>query len=57
MILPSEPTAPPADIEVTPKSPQSISLKWGTVPPSDRNGKIAGYRLIYQALPNGTSFT
>jgi len=56
-ILPSEPTAPPADIVVTTESPQSISVKWGTVPASNRNGIITGYRVLYQALPNGTSFT
>ena len=54
--LPLEPTAPPAAIEVTKKTSQSISLKWNAVPDDHKNGIITGYRVIYQALPNGTSF-
>jgi len=52
-----KPTAPPEDIEVTTKTSQSISLKWTTVPDGYKNGIIIGYRVIYQALPNGRSFS
>ena len=51
--LPLEPTAPPADVVVTKKTSQSISLRWTAVTDRDKNGIIMGYRVIYQALPNG----
>ena len=57
MILPLEPTAAPADFTVGETTSQSISLSWGAVPESDRNGIITGYKVVYQALPNGKRLT
>lgn len=53
MILPLGPTGPPADFMVGETTSQSITLSWDVVPNSDRNGIITGYKVVYQALPNG----
>ena len=57
MILPLEPTGPPAHFTVGETTSQRITLSWGKVPESDRNGIITGYKVVYQALPNGESLT
>ena len=57
MILSLEPTGPPTDFEVVETTSQSIVLSWGVVPEGHRNGIIAGYKVIYQALPNGGNLT
>lgn len=51
--MPLEPTGTPADFIVGETTSQSISLSWGAVPPKERNGKITGYKVVYQPLPNG----
>ena len=59
MIFLLEPTGAPAHftVNVGETTSQSISLSWGKVNESDRNGIITGYKVVYQALPNGWSFT
>ena len=51
------PYGSPQDVLVTVKSPQNISVSWGVVRPEDKNGIIKGYKLIFQALPNGNETT
>ena len=57
MILPLEPTGPPADFTVGETTSQSVSLSWGAVSEGHRNGIITGFKVIYQVLPNGRSLT
>ena len=52
-----EPSGSPKGITTEPTSPKSITVSWGPVPASDRNGEILGYKIIYQALPSGDSIT
>ena len=47
------PSGPPQDVQVTVISSQNISVSWGPVRAEDKNGIIKGYKVIYQALPNG----
>lgn len=57
MILPLEPTGAPAHFAVDETTSQSITLSWGKVNESDRNGIITGYKVVYQPLPNGGNCT
>ena len=57
MILPLEPTGPPADFTVGETTSQSIPLRWAAVPKDHKNGIITGYKVVYQALPNGKRLT
>ena len=57
IILLLAPSGPPQDVVVTVVSPQNISVSWGLVSTENKNGIIKGYKLIYQALPNGNETT
>ena len=57
IILSLEPTDAPRDFTVLKTFSQRISLSWAAVTKSDRNGIITGYKVVYQALPNGGSLT
>ena len=57
IILLLVPSGPPQDVLVTAVSPQNISVSWIEVRPEDKNGIIKGYKLVYQALPNGNETT
>ena len=53
VILPLEPTGAPQAVTVSVTSSRSISVSWDPVIADDRNGIIKGYKVNYQALPNG----
>ena len=53
VILPLEPTGAPQAITVSVTSSRSISVSWDPVIADDRNGIVKGYKVNYQALPNG----
>ena len=53
MILPLVPSNAPQVVTVSATSSKSIFLSWDPVIADDRNGIIKGYRVNYQALPNG----
>ena len=51
--LPSEPSNAPQAVKVSVTSSQTISVSWNPVIADDRNGVIKGYKVSYQAFPNG----
>ena len=53
VILPLEPTGAPQAVTVSVTSSRSISVSWDPVIADDRNGIVKGYKVNYQALPNG----
>ena len=53
MILPLVPSNAPQVVTVSATSSISIFVSWDPVIPDDRNGIIKGYKVNYQALPNG----
>ena len=53
MILPLVPSNAPQAVTVSATSSKSIFVSWDPVIPDDRNGIIKGYKVNYQALPNG----
>ena len=53
MILPLVPSNAPQVVTVSATSSKSIFVSWDPVIPDDRNGIIKGYKVNYQALPNG----
>ena len=53
MILPLVPSNAPQVVTVSATSSKSIFLSWDPVIADDRNGIIKGYKVNYQALPNG----
>ncbi|PFX12870.1 Protein sidekick-2 [Stylophora pistillata] len=55
--LEDEPSLPPQAVVVTVESSRSIIVSWSPVPIQDRNGIIKGYKVVYQALPNGNNET
>ena len=57
MILPLAPSSPPTSVIATAQNSTTISVSWGPVVEQDRNGIIKGYKIIYQALPNGVNKT
>ena len=57
MILPLEPSGAPQALTVSVTSSTSVSVSWDPVVAEDRNGIIKGYKVIYNALPNGQMVT
>ncbi|XP_022809697.1 protein sidekick-1-like isoform X2 [Stylophora pistillata] len=55
--LEDKPSLPPQAVVVTVESSRSIIVSWSPVPIQDRNGIIKGYKVVYQALPNGNNET
>ena len=55
IILPLEPSGRPKTVAATVTSSKSISVSWDPVDADDRNGIIKGYKVNYQALPNGVT--
>ena len=53
MILPLVPSNAPQAVTVSVTSSKSIFVSWDPVIADDRNGIIKGYKVNYQALPNG----
>ena len=53
MILPLVPSNAPQAVAVSATSSKSIFVSWDPVIADDRNGIIKGYKVNYQALPNG----
>ena len=53
MILPLVPSNEPQAVTVSATSSKSIFVSWDPVIADDRNGIIKGYKVNYQALPNG----
>ena len=53
MILPLVPSNAPQAVTVSATSSISIFVSWDPVIADDRNGIIKGYKVNYQALPNG----
>ena len=51
--LPLEPSGTPQAVTVNMISSGSIFVSWNPVIADDRNGIIKGYKVNYQALPNG----
>jgi len=47
----------PADVWGHNTSSTSIFIQWETVPPTDQNGTILNYSVIYKALPDGSPQT
>lgn len=52
-----KPSGPPQQVTLSGLTSKSIRITWDPVPPADRNGIIQGYKLSYQALPNGDFVT
>ena len=52
-----EPNAHSADVWGHNTSSTSIFIQWETVPPTDQNGTILNYTVIYKALPEGNPQT
>ena len=57
MILPLEPSGAPQALTVSVTSSTSVSVSWDPVVAEDRNGIIKGYKVNYNALPNGQMVT
>ena len=53
MILPLVPSNAPQAVTVSVTSSKSIFVSWDPVIADDRNGIIKGYKVNYQAIPNG----
>ena len=53
--MPLEPSGRPKTVAATVTSSKSISVSWNPVDADDRNGIIKGYKVNYQALPNGVT--
>ena len=53
MILPLVPSNAPQAVAVSATSSKSIFVSWDPVIADDRNGIIKGYKVNYQAIPNG----
>ena len=55
--MPLEPSGAPQALTVSATSSTSISVSWDPVVAGDRNGIIKGYKVNYNALPNGQMVT
>ena len=53
--LHAAPSSPPADLQVSPTSPTSITITWNRVPCEDRNSEINLYIGAYQPTQFATS--
>ena len=57
MVLPLEPSSSPQGVQASAKNSTSVSISWAAVGNEQRNGIIKGYKVIYQALPDGRNVT
>ncbi|XP_022810551.1 protein sidekick-1-like isoform X3 [Stylophora pistillata] len=52
-----EPSDSPKSVQAIVKNSTSVSVSWAAVAKQHRNGIIKGYKVIYQALPDGDNVT
>nr|XP_058950117.1 protein sidekick-1-like [Pocillopora verrucosa] len=52
-----EPSSSPQGVQASAKNSTSVSVSWAAVGNEQRNGIIKGYKVIYQALPDGRNVT
>ena len=57
MVLLLEPNSSPQGVQASAKNSTSVSVSWAAVGNEQRNGIIKGYKVIYQALPDGRNVT
>ena len=57
MVLLLEPSSSPQGVQASAKNSTSVSVSWAAVGNEQRNGIIKGYKVIYQALPDGRNVT
>ena len=57
MVLLLEPSSSPQGVQASAKNSTSVSVGWAAVGNEQRNGIIKGYKVIYQALPDGRNVT
>ena len=57
MVLPLEPSSSPQSVRASAKNSTSVSVSWAAIGNEQRNGIIKGYKVIYQALPDGRNVT
>ena len=57
MVLLLEPSSSPQSVQASAKNSTSLSVSWAAVGNEQRNGIIKGYKVIYQALPDGRNVT
>ena len=57
MVLLLEPSSSPQGVQASAKNSTSVSVSWAAVGNEQRNGIIKGYKIIYQALPDGRNVT
>ena len=57
MVLHLEPSSSPQGVQASAKNSTSVSVSWAAVGNEQRNGIIKGYKVIYQALPDGRNVT
>ena len=57
MVLLLEPSSSPQSVQASAKNSTSVSISWAAVGNEQRNGIIKGYKVIYQALPDGRNVT
>ena len=57
MVLLLEPSSSPQGVRASAKNSTSVSVSWAAVGNEQRNGIIKGYKVIYQALPDGRNVT
>ena len=57
MVLLLEPSSSPQGVQASAKNSTSVSVSWAAVGSEQRNGIIKGYKVIYQALPDGRNVT
>ena len=57
MVLLLEPSSSPQGVQASAKNSTSVSVSWAAGGIEQRNGIIKGYKVIYQALPDGRNVT
>ena len=57
MVLLLEPSSSPQGVQASAKNSTSVFVSWAAVGNEQRNGIIKGYKVIYQALPDGRNVT
>ena len=57
MAIPPAPSAPPTSVSVSEVTSSSITVQWGPVDCTDRNGDITGYSVQYGEVGSGSTQT
>ena len=57
MVLLLEPSSSPQSVRASAENSTSVSVSWAAIGNEQRNGIIKGYKVIYQALPDGRNVT